>query len=467
MKYIDFERDLFLKSDINVKKLELNFVCIYKCFIFVFPKSDINVKKLELSMELSRDFYLKQLSNVRQNGMIKIITGIRRSGKSYLLFELFTKFLKKEGVDEGHIIKVALDDLHFSELRDPYKMLAYVEQQIKDDSEYYILLDEVQMMNDFVDVLNSFMHIRNVDVYVTGSNSKFLSSDVATEFRGRGHEIHLYPLSFREYYSALGGNHLKRLREYFRRGGIPQLFAYNNDQEKEDFLRSLFKTVYLKDIFERHKIKHKEEFSLVLEVIASSIGSPCNPHKLSATFNSVKGVKIDFKTISKYLEYMEDAFFIEKSLRYSVKGKKYINSLSKYYFQDIGLRNALIDFRQLDEGHIMENVIYNELRSRRYRVDVGIIQRRTTNKKNETIRQNFEVDFVVNRGDMRYYIQAAYSINDYKKEELQTMSLKLIRDSFKKFIVVFDDIMPFKDNNGYHYVGLFDFLMDLDSLEKF
>ncbi len=442
IKYIDFERDLFLKSDINVKKLEL-------------------------SMELSRDFYLKQLSNVRQNGMIKIITGIRRSGKSYLLFELFTKFLKKEGVDEGHIIKVALDDLHFSELRDPYKMLAYVEQQIKDDSEYYILLDEVQMMNDFVDVLNSFMHIRNVDVYVTGSNSKFLSSDVATEFRGRGHEIHLYPLSFREYYSALGGNHLKRLHEYFRRGGIPQLFAYNNDQEKEDFLRSLFKTVYLKDIFERHKIKHKEEFSEVMKVIASSIGSPCNPHKLFVTFNSVKGVKIDFKTISKYLEYMEDAFFIEKSLRYSVKGKKYINSLSKYYFQDIGLRNALIDFRQLDEGHIMENVIYNELRSRRYRVDVGIIQKRTTNKKNETIRQNFEVDFVVNRGDMRYYIQAAYSINDYKKEEQETMSLKLIRDSFKKFIVVFDDIMPFKDNNGYHYVGLFDFLMNLDSLEKF
>ncbi len=417
-------------------------------------------------MEIARDYYLKQLVNCRQNGMIKIITGIRRSGKSYLLFELFAKFLKREGIDDSHIIKIALDDRRYSELRDPDKMLEYVDKRIQDEGEYYILLDEIQMLDEFVDVLNSFMHIRNADIYVTGSNSKFLSTDVATEFRGRGHEIHLYPLSFAEYYNALQGDRKMRLHEYFRYGGIPQLFSYQNAQDKEDFLRSLFTTVYLKDIIERHRIKHEEEFAELMEVVSSSIGSPCNPHKLANTFRSVKGVSIDNKTIAKYLQYMEEAYFVERSRRYDVKGKKYINTLSKYYFQDIGLRNALIDFRQLEESHIMENVIYNELRSRGYRVDVGIVESRTTNKKNETIRRQLEVDFVVNRGDMRYYIQSVHTIPSREKKEQEMASLRMIEDSFKKIIVVNDDIMPYKDDYGYYYIGLFDFLMNPNSLEK-
>ncbi len=416
-------------------------------------------------MEIARDFYLKQLTGLQRNGMIKIITGIRRSGKSYLLFELFTNHLKQEGVEDSHIIRIALDDRHYSELRDPDKMMQYVDERVQDGGEYYVLLDEVQMLNEFVDVLNSFMHMRNVDVYVTGSNSRFLSTDVATEFRGRGHEIHLYPLSFAEYYNALGGDHRSRLREYFRHGGIPQLFSYNTAEEKEDFLRSLFRTVYLKDIIERHRIKHEEEFSELMEVIASSIGSPCNPSKLSNTFKSKKGEKIDHKTIAQYLKYMEEAYFLERSRRYDVKGKKYIDSLSKYYFQDVGLRNALIDFHQMEEGHIMENVIYNELRSRGYRVDVGIMEERTTNKKNETIRRQLEVDFVVNRGDTRYYIQSAYSIPNNEKKEQETASLRMIGDSFKKIIVVYDDIMPYRDENGYHIMGLFDFLTMPNSLE--
>ncbi len=417
-------------------------------------------------MEIARDYYLEQLKNVRQNGMIKIITGIRRSGKSYLLFELFAKMLKREGIDDNHIVKVALDDRDFSELRNPDRMLAYVRMRIQDDGVYYILLDEVQMLDEFVDVLNSFMHIRNADVYVTGSNSKFLSTDVATEFRGRGHEIHLYPLSFAEYYNALGGDRKTRMHEYFRHGGIPQLFSYQNAQDKEDFLRSLFTTVYLKDIVERHHIKHSEEFAELMAVVASSIGAPCNPHKLANTFRSGKGVKIDDKTVAKYLRYMEEAYFVERSRRYDVKGKKYINTLSKYYFQDVGLRNALTDFRQLEESHIMENIIYNELRSRGYRVDVGIVESRTTNKKNETIRRQLEVDFVVNRGDTRYYIQSVHSIPTREKKEQEAASLRMIGDSFKKIIVVNDDIMPYKDDYGYYIVGLLDFLLHPDSLEK-
>ncbi len=418
-------------------------------------------------MEIARDYYLKQLVNVRNNGMIKIITGIRRSGKSYLLFELFTKFLKQEGVKDDHIIRIALDDRHYSDLRNPDKMLEHIDGRVQGDGEYYIILDEVQMLDEFVDVLNSLMHKPNVDVYVTGSNSKFLSTDVATEFRGRGHEIHLYPLSFAEYYNALGGNQRTRLREYFRYGGIPQLFSYNDDKGKEDFLRSLFTTVYLRDIIERHRIQHQDEFAELIEVIASSIGAPCNPHKLSNTFMSVKQVRIDVKTIAKYLQYMEEAYFIERARRWDLKGKKYINSLSKYYFQDIGLRNALIDFHQLEQPHIMENVIYNELRSRGYRVDVGTIESKTTNRRNETVRSRLEVDFVVNRGDERYYIQSVYDMPDREKKDHETASLRRIDDSFKKFIVVYDDILPYIDDHGYHIVGLFDFLMTPDSLETY
>ena len=418
-------------------------------------------------MRIKRDHYLDLLIAGRHNGLIKIITGIRRSGKTVLLFDLFDEYLKQNGVSENHIIKVALDDRRYSDLRNPDKMLNYIDTKIMEEGWHYILLDEVQMMDEFVDVLNSFLHMRNIDVYVTGSNSKFLSRDIATEFRGRGDEIHLYPLSFSEYYNALGGDRHIRWREYYTFGGIPQHLVHDDAKKKEDFLRSLFQSVYLRDVLERHRIKNKDEFEELMEVVASSIGSPCNPNKLSNTFKSVKGVSIDYKTIARYLDYMEEAFFIERARRYDVKGKRYINSLSKYYFQDIGLRNALTDFRQLEENHIMENIIYNELRLRGYRVDVGIVEIRTTNKRNESIRKQLEVDFVANRGYDRYYIQSVLSLPDREKKEQEIASLRRIEDSFKKILLVKDDIMPYKDENGYLILGLFDFLMDKDSLEKF
>ena len=409
---------------------------------------------------------MNQLIAGMHNGLIKIITGIRRSGKSFLLFELFDEYLRGEGVEESHIIKVALDDRRYSELRDPDRMLDYLDAQIKTEGRYYIFLDEVQMMGEFADVLNSLLHVRNVDVYVTGSNSKFLSKDVVTEFRGRGDEIHLYPLSFSEYYGALGGDRQARWREYYTFGGIPQHLLYGDMKKKEDFLGSLFQSVYLKDVLERHRLKNESEFEELMAIVASSIGSPCNPNKLSNTFKSVKGATIDYKTIAKYLGYMEDAFLVERARRYDLKGKRYINSLSKYYFQDVGLRNALTGFRQLEESHIMENVIYNELRSRGCRVDVGTWEVKTTNRKNETVRKQLEVDFVANRGYERYYIQSAFALPDREKKEQETASLKRIEDSFKKVIIVKDDIMPYKDENGYLIVGLFDFLLDRNCLDR-
>lgn len=413
-------------------------------------------------MKIPRDYYLRQLIAGKHNGMIKIITGIRRSGKSFLLFELFWEHLRQNGIDEDHIITAALDDLEYEELREPHKMLSYVKSHIKDDKTYYVLLDEVQMMDWFVDVLNSLMHIRNADVYVTGSNSKFLSKDVATEFRGRSDEVHLYPLSFAEYYGALGGDKQSRWKEYLIYGGLPQLLALESPKKKEEFLRSLVQSVYIKDILERHRLKNKTEFEELMSVVASSIGSPCNPNKLSNTFKSIKNVSIDYKTIARYLEYMEDAFFVERAIRYDIKGKRYINTLSKYYFQDIGLRNALTNFRQVEETHIMENIIYNELRSRGYRVDVGIVEVKTTDKNNDTIRKQLEVDFVVNQGDERCYIQSVLSMSDRKKHEQETASLRRISDSFSKIVVVKDDIVPYKDDYGCLIVGLFDFLLNPD-----
>lgn len=410
-------------------------------------------------MRIRRDYYLNRLIGSRHNGLIKIITGIRRSGKSFLLFELFDEYLRQNGIDDEHIIKVALDDRRYASLRDPDAMIAYVDGKIVDSQRYYILLDEVQMMREFVDVLNSLLHIKNADVYVTGSNSKFLSSDVATEFRGRGDELHLFPLSFAEYYGAVGGDKAARWREYYTFGGLPQLLVYDDESKKADYLRNLYRSVYLKDIIERHHIKKSSEFEELLQVISSSVGAPCNPNKLSNTFRSVKGINIDNKTVSRYLEYMEGAFFIERSRRYDVKGKRYINSLSKYYFQDIGMRNALLGFRQLEESHIMENIIYNELRLRGYAVDVGTTEIRTANKRNETVRKQLEVDFVANKGYNRYYIQSALTLSSREKKEQETAPFRQIADSFRKIFVVRDDIMPYFDDNGYLIIGLFDFLL--------
>ena len=417
-------------------------------------------------MVIARDSYLQELIDGKGNGLIKIVTGIRRSGKSFLLFELFHTHLKENGIDDNHIIEVALDDRRFLKLRNPDKMLEYIDEHIKDEKMYYIILDEVQLMESFVDVLNSLLHIRNADVYVTGSNSKFLSKDIATEFRGRGDEIHIYPLSFSEYYSAVGGDKQACWKSYYTYGGLPQLLNLETSLKKETFLKNLYESVYLKDIIERHKIRNQHEFEELTKVIASSIGSPCNPQKLSNTFKSVKNINIDSKTISSYLSHMEDAFMIEKSVKYDIKGKKYISTLAKYYFQDLGLRNSLLDFRQLEESHIMENVIYNELRSRKFRVDVGMVEIREKDNQNRSLRKQLEVDFVANQGDKRFYIQSALSMPNAEKERQESVSLLHIGDTFKRVIIVKDDIMPYHNENGFLIIGLFDFLLNKNALNQ-
>lgn len=411
-------------------------------------------------MVVKRDFYLKQLIAGKHNNLIKVVTGIRRSGKSFLLFKLFHEHLIHAGIDEAHIIEVALDDFRNAALRDPVMMMEYVEKRMVDNHMYYIILDEVQLLEKFVDVMNSFMHMRNTDVYVTGSNSRFLSKDVATEFRGRGDEIHLYPLSFSELHAAIGGDKSTLWKQYYTYGGLPQLLELESEEKKVNYLLSLHETVYLKDIIERYKVKNQEEFSELMRVISSSIGSPCNPTKLANTFKSVKNMSLDKKTISSYLSYMEDAFLVEKALRFDIKGRNYIGTPSKYFFQDIGLRNALLDFRQLEENHIMENVIYNELRARGYRVDVGLVELRTA-----TQRKLLEVDFIANKADKRYYIQSAFAMPDDAKREQESASLKRINDSFKKMIIVRNDIKPYYDENGFLIMGLFDFLLNPQSLE--
>ena len=390
----------------------------------------------------------------KHTDLIKIVTGLRRCGKSFLLFNLFHQHLLSSGTDESHIIEIALDDISNEALREPFRMLEYVKSKIKDDNQYYLIIDEVQLLGRFVDVLNSFMHIDNVDIYVTGSNSRFLSKDVATEFRGRGIEIHIYPLSFAELYQARGGDKYALWKSYYTYGGLPYLASLNDNARKAEYLSSLNQTLYLKDIVERNKIANEDEFSELMNVMASSIGSPCNPNKIANTFKSIKKVSLASQTIAKYLSFMEDAFIVEKSVRYDIKGRKYISTLSKYYFQDVGLRNALLNFRQVEETHLMENVIYNELRRCGYSVDEGMIEVRSA-----TQRKQLEVDFVANKGDKRYYIQSAFALPDEQKREQELASLKKINDSFKKIIITRDDIAPYHDDNGVLIIGLMDFLL--------
>ena len=415
--------------------------------------------------EIKRDRYLKQLIDSRQNGFIKVITGIRRCGKSYLLNVLFYKYLLHNGVPYDHIIRVDLEDRMNKQLRDPDAMLHYVHDQIKDNELYYIIIDEVQMMNEFVDVLNSFRHISNADTYVTGSNSHFLSSDIPTEFRGRGETIHVNPLSFSEFYSAVGGDKQEAWREYYTYGGLPLIQSFDSEKKKIDYLKNLFETVYLADIVERHKVQNENEMRELVCVLASSIGSPCNPTKLVNTFKSVKNVDISNKTLSNYLSYLLESFLLNKAIRYDIKGKKYINTLSKYYFADIGLRNAVLDMRQQEETHIMENIIYNELIIRGYSVDVGVLEIKSQNSEGRWMRVQLEVDFVACLGSRKYYIQSAFSIPDREKELQESRSLLNIRDSFKKIIVVKDHIMPRRNEEGILTIGLWDFLLDENSLD--
>ena len=422
-------------------------------------------QKFNVKMEIKRDKYLQQLIESRQNGFIKVVTGIRRCGKSYLLNVLFYKYLLANGISEDHIIRIDLEDRLNKDLRNPDTMLHYVHNRIKDKDLYYIIIDEVQLMDEFVDVLNSFRHIENADTYVTGSNSHFLSSDIPTEFRGRGETIHINPLSFSEFYSAKGGDKQEAWREYYTYGGLPLILSFDNEEKKINYLKNLFETVYLADIIERHKVKNENEMRELMLIIASSIGSPCNPTKLSNTFKSVKNVNIGSQTISNYLSYLLDSFLLNKAIRYDIKGKKYINTLAKYYFADIGLRNAILDMRQQEETHIMENIIYNELIVRGYRVDVGMVEIKTLNKEGKWLRTQLEVDFIASLGSKKYYIQSAFSIPDREKEIQESRSLININDSFKKIIIVKDHIMPRRNEEGILTIGLFDFLLKENSLE--
>lgn len=414
--------------------------------------------------EIKRDNYLNQLISSKQNGLIKIITGIRRCGKSYLLFKLFRNHLLAKGVAPGHIISLALDDVLNEDYCDPKKLLLYIKGCIKDTQIHYVLLDEVQMVRNFVGALNSLLHIDNVDIYVTGSNSKFLSSDIATEFRGRGDEIRIYPLSFAEYFSVYTGDKLDAWRDYITYGGLPLTFSLDTQQKKVTYLHNLYSTVYLKDLIDRNGIKKSVEFDTLAKVMASSIGSPCNPNKLSNTFKSVSNSDLSPLTIDNYLSFLQDAFLIEKAMRYDIKGKKYIGTLSKYYFVDLGLRNSLLDFRQIEETHLMENVIYNELRSRGYLVDVGMVETRSRTERQGMIRRQLEVDFVVNNGSKRYYIQSALALPDKEKIEQESASLKHISDNFQKIIIVKDNIVSYHNEAGILFINLFDFLLQRDIL---
>lgn len=417
-------------------------------------------------MQIKREFYLQQLINGKQNGLIKIVTGIRRCGKSFLLFKLFKQHLLKAGVDAEHIIQIALDDIESADLHEPLTLYKCIKAKMKDDDLYYILLDEVQLVPRFEDVLNSLLRIDNADVYVTGSNSKFLSSDIITEFRGRGDEIHLYPLSLSEYCEGTGLSPAEAWKDYYTYGGLPHILTLETEKKKFDYLDNLFESVYLIDILERQRIKNKAEFEELVKIIASGIGAPTNPAKLANTFKSVKNVNIDPTTIDRYLGYMQDAFLIEKSERYDVKGKKYIGSLAKYYYSDLGLRNVILGLRQQEETHIMENIIYNELRRRGCKVDVGMVEQRFVDDDGKWKRKQLEVDFVVNQGNQRYYIQSALALPNEDKRKQEMGSLLRINDSFKKMIIVKDDIKPWRDENGILTMGLLDFLMNADSLEQ-
>lgn len=416
-------------------------------------------------MNIARDKYLRDLINRMNNGMIKVVTGIRRSGKSYLLFKLFYEYLLSQGVLESHIIKIELDQRKNRIYRDPDVILDYIETLIEDDKQYYILLDEVQMLNDFEEVLNSLLHISNVDIYVTGSNSKFLSKDVITEFRGRGDEIHVFPLTFKEFMQVYDGDMYRGFADYIVYGGLPLISTMKTETQKVNYLTNLFNETYLKDIIERNHIEKTQELENLINVLASAIGSLTNPPKIQATFKSSIGSAISINTIRQYIEYLEDAFIISKAQRYNVKGRKYIGTPLKYYFEDIGLRNARLGFRQVEETHLMENIIYNELRYRGYSVDVGVVEKREMSENGKQIRKALEIDFVANLGSQRYYIQSALSMPTPEKQIQEKTSLINVADSFKKIIIVKDIVNVKRDENGIVTMSIYDLLLKENSLD--
>ena len=415
---------------------------------------------------ISRNEYLQKLIVRMNNGMIKVVTGIKGCGKSYLLFEIFYNYLIENGIDENHIITLQLDDRTNIKYRDPDNLCEYIHSKIVDDKNYYILLDEVQYVKEFEDVLNSFLHIKNADVYVTGSNAKFLSSDIITEFRGRGDQIHLSPLSFKEYFDYCEQNFEDAWNEYSMYGGMPYLLMCKTDEQKIHYLDNLFKETYIKDIVNRNNIRNTEILEDILNIVSSSVGSLINPNKLSNSFKSIKNLKVAPNTIKQYLDYCVDSFLIEKSYRYDVKGRKYLDTPLKYYFTDIGLRNVRLGFRQQEENHIMENIIFNELINRGYQVDVGAVTISEKNKNNNYVRKQTEVDFVCNLGYERYYIQSALNIDDIAKKEQEEKSLLKIDDNFKKIIIVKGSFKKWKDEKGILVLGLKEFLLDPDSMKS-
>lgn len=417
-------------------------------------------------MEIKRSYYLNKLISKRNNKLIKIVTGIRRCGKSYLLDPIFKNYLLDNGVSENHIIKLELDSIENEEYTDPKKLYEYVMKKAVENDTYYIILDEIQKVPNFESVLNSFLRKPNLDVYVTGSNSKFLSSDIITEFRGRGDEIKVYPLSFSEFMSTYNGNEINGLNEYIIYGGLPLITTFKSAEEKIDYLNFQKDNVYINDVIERNDIKNDEELKTLIEIISSSIGSLTNPTKLYNTFVSKGNKNVTSKTIALYLKYLEESFLIEKSKRFDVKGKKYIETPSKYYFVDIGIRNSLINFRQIEKTHIMENIIYTELRRRGFNVDVGIVEKRKTDENGKKYYTQLEVDFVANKGSDKYYIQSAYSIEDNNKREQELQSLLNISDNFKKMVIVYDSFIKWQDQSGIIYISIYDFLLNENSLKE-
>ena len=417
-------------------------------------------------MEIKRDRYLNMLISKEHNGLIKVITGMRRCGKSYLLFTLFKEHLLSEGVEADHIIEIAFDAFENKKYRDPDVLYPYLKEQIKDDAMYYVLLDEVQLLGEFESILNSLIRMKNMDVYVTGSNARFLSKDVITEFRGRGDEVHMYPLSFAEFMSVYQGTKQDGWNEYMLYGGIPLVPTFTTPDQKITFLKSLFEETYISDIVGRHNIRNKAELEDLLNILSSAIGSLTNPEKLSATFRTVKKKKISNSTIKRYIDYLCDSFLIDSAIRYDVKGKKYIDTPVKYYFTDMGLRNARLNFRQIEETHSMENIIFNELKMRGFNVDVGVIVQYDTNEKGNSIRKQLEIDFVCNQGSKRYYIQSAYAIPDQAKMEQEQRSLMLTGDFFKRIIITKDTPAPYYNESGVLIMSVYDFLLNANSLEK-
>ncbi len=417
-------------------------------------------------MEIKRNLYLNKLISKQKNGLIKVVTGIRRCGKSYLLFNLFRDHLLAEGTEERRIIEIAFDSFENKRFRDPEVLYPYLKEQIKDDGMYYILLDEVQLLGEFESILNSLIRMKNVDVYVTGSNARFLSKDVITEFRGRGDEVHMYPLSFAEFMSAYSGTKQEGWNEYMLYGGLPPIMNISDPEEKIHFLKMLFEETYISDIVGRHNVRNRAELEELLNILSSAIGSLTNPAKLSSTYKTVKKKTISNTTIRRYIDYLCDSFLIDSALRYDIKGKKYIGTPVKYYFTDLGLRNARLNFRQLEETHTMENIIFNELRMRGFNVDVGVVTQNRTNENGHGVRRQLEIDFVCNKGSKRYYIQSAYAIPDREKMEQEQRSLMLTGDFFKKIIITKDAPAPYYNEDGVLIMSVYDFLLNADSLDN-